>query len=349
MKVSIIIPVYNGEKFLTRCLDSVVKQVYKNLEIIIVDDASTDSTKEIIKKYAENDGRIIPFYQSVNKGVSAARNVGLRAATSDYIMFMDSDDEIVPSAIRRMVDLANRYNSDFVDSYHLLKYTKKSGKVISFTENKVPKRTLVLGSIKDNEKILNMSVYITGKLIKKSLLEDLEFDESFRCYEDMILEHQIKTRMKNYVFMNTCIYIYYQRSDSLVNTLGKNHLCYIDASKKVRDIYRNYDESIKNEIEKMMVTNMFLTCLTKISKNEGTIEETSKLIKEFLIGITEVFPNYQNNEKINRFVKRYIYKFINDEEKIKKFVRKTKKINFVSLYFDFLSIVNKYEIKNPLE
>lgn len=349
MKVSIIIPVYNGHDFLERCLDSVINQIYKNIEIIIVDDASTDDTKEIIKKYSEKDKRIIPFYQSKNKGVSAARNTGLKAATGDYIVFLDSDDTITKEAIRRMIDLANKYNSDFIDSYHVLEYTKKNGKTVSFTEKKVPKKVLILGTINDNDKILDMATYMTGKLIKKKLLDGLKFDEDLKCYEDMALEHELKTRVKNYVFMNRCIYRYYQRSDSLVNTLGLNHLCFIDASKKVKEVYKNYDKNIKDKIEALLVSNMFLTCLTKITKNDKSLEENTEISKQFLIDITKVFPNYKDNSKISKFIKKNIDKFINNDQKLSKFIKKTKKINFIMLYFTFLSIINKYKVKNRLE
>lgn len=349
MKVSIIIPVYNGEEFLSRCLDSVVNQVYKNIAIIIVDDSSTDNTREIIKNYAEKDNRIIPFYQTINKGVSSARNIGLKASTGDYIMFMDSDDEMVPSAIRRMVDLAIRYNSDFIDSYHLLKYTKKNGKVVSFTEKKVPKNVFVLGTLKDDDRVLNMYTYITGKLIKKSLFDGLSFDENLRCYEDMVLEHQLKVRINNYVFMNKVIYIYHQNSGSLINTFGKSHLCYIDASKKVRDIYKDYDKDVREKIEAMLVCNMFFTCISKIVKNDDNIDENVKLATDFLLRITEEFPNYINNKNINNLIKRYINKFIYDKDKLKRFIKKTKNIDFINIYFTFLSKINKYEIKNPLE
>lgn len=349
MKVSIIIPSYNSQDYLERCLDSVVNQIYKNIEIIIIDDASTDKTKEIIKKYAEKDKRIIPFYQTVNKGVSASRNIGLKASTGEYIMFVDSDDSLTKDSVRRMVDISNKYNSDFVDSYHLFEYTKPNGKIVKFTEKKVPKKLLVMGNLKKNTKILNMATYVTGKLIKKSLFDGLQFDETLKCYEDMVLEHQIKTRIKNYVFMNKVTYIYYQRPNSLVNSLGKNHLCFNIAVRKVKEVYENYDENIKKEVESMLVSNMFLTCITKVVKNDDTLDNNVMLAKEFLTEIPEIFPNYKNNKKINGIIKKYIDKFINDESKLKKFIKKTRNINFINLYFIFLSKVNKYDIKNPLE
>ena len=90
-KVSVIIPVYNVEKYLQKCLDSVINQTYKNLEIICVDDGSPDNSGGILDAYAQNDSRIIVIHQE-NAGVSAARNRGLDAATGEYIAFVDSDD-----------------------------------------------------------------------------------------------------------------------------------------------------------------------------------------------------------------------------------------------------------------
>ena len=211
MVVSIIIPTYNSEKFIKRCLDSVINQIYKNLEIIVIDDASKDNTKQIIKEYVEKDNRIRPFYSSENKGVSFSRNIGLKASTGEYIMFVDSDDELTKDAVRRMIDISVKYNSDYVDSYEIVKYTKRNNKVCMFTESKLPKKHLVLGSIKENPKIISMYMYIKGKLIKKELIDNLLFDENLRIYEDLVFEQTLKSKVKNYVMMNKPIYVYYQR------------------------------------------------------------------------------------------------------------------------------------------
>ena len=272
MKVSVIIPAYNAENFIRKSLDSVVNQVYKNLEIIVVDDASTDSTKKIIKEYADKDDRIIPFYQASNKGVSSARNIGLKAVSGEYVVFVDSDDELTPDAIRRMVDMADKYNSDFIDSYHLLYLKKKNGKLYSFTEKKMPKQIQVFGSLNENVKVLDTYTYITGKLIKKELLKGLKFDETLTRYEDLVFEHELKTRIKNYVLLNKPIYFYYQREDSLVNTLGKKHLCYLEALKKVKNIYSKYNKEVKDTIEALLFQNMILTLFTKVIKNEDSLK-----------------------------------------------------------------------------
>lgn len=348
MKVSIIIPAYNAEEYLPRALDSIINQVYKNLEIIVIDDASTDNTKAIIKQYAEKDNRIVPFYSSVNRGVSSARNIGLRAATGDFVLFVDSDDELTKEAIRRMIDVSNDYNSDFIDSYHLLYYRKKNGKIYSFTEKKVPKKIQVLGNLNDNIKVLDSYTYITGKLIKRSLLEGLEFNESLSRYEDLVFEHELKNRINNYVMLNKVVYLYYQRQDSLVNTLGKKHLCYLDAAKEVKKIYKNSNKLIKSKIDAMIFQNMMLTLFTKVIKNDDPIKDNVTIVTDSINKLISLIPNYRENKYINGYYKRKIDKFLINKDYLYRFIKKMQKRNFINLYFSVLSIINKYEIKNPL-
>lgn len=112
-KVSIIIPVYNVEKYIRKCLDSIVSQTYKNLEIIINNDGSTDSSLEICKQYAESDDRIRIFSQE-NQGLSVARNAVLKYITGDYFLFVDSDDWLSITAVETLVRLKETYNADCV-------------------------------------------------------------------------------------------------------------------------------------------------------------------------------------------------------------------------------------------
>lgn len=113
MRVSVIIPVYNVEKYLTACLDSVLNQTFADFELILVDDGSTDESPVIMRRYAEADARISINSQS-NKGVSAARNFGLSVAQGDYILFVDSDDTILPDTLERLWQHAQDTNADIV-------------------------------------------------------------------------------------------------------------------------------------------------------------------------------------------------------------------------------------------
>lgn len=110
-KISVIIPIYNVEAFLERCLNTVCGQSYKNLEIILVDDGSSDNCLKICKEFADKDDRIKVIHQS-NQGVSAARNTGLDMATGDYIAFVDSDDYIHTEMYERLYSLLKKYDAD---------------------------------------------------------------------------------------------------------------------------------------------------------------------------------------------------------------------------------------------
>lgn len=113
MKVSVIVPVYKVEPYLRRCLDSIINQTYKNLEIILVDDGSPDNCPVICDEYAARDSRVKVIHQN-NGGISAARNAGLDIATGDYIAFVDSDDTIAKDMYRKMVDVVEHERADIV-------------------------------------------------------------------------------------------------------------------------------------------------------------------------------------------------------------------------------------------
>lgn len=114
IKISFIVPVYNVEKYLSECLDSLVRQTYGNIEIIAVNDGSTDKSGEILSEYACNDNRIKVINQS-NQGLSVARNVGMRYVTGDYILFVDSDDYIALHSVELLVSKIKSCDSDVPD------------------------------------------------------------------------------------------------------------------------------------------------------------------------------------------------------------------------------------------
>ncbi len=342
-KVSIIVPVYNAEEYLERSIDSIIKQTYGNLEIIIIDDKSTDNSKKIIQKYAFKDNRIKAFYSEINQGVSKSRNIGLKSAMGDYVLFMDADDYLVKDGIEKMINASLKYNGDIIDSYHLIIYKNKN-KNKYFTEKKVLKKDLVMGSLKDNDEILTKSTYITGKLIDKKLLDGLYFDESLRRYEDLVFEHQLKKRIKNMVFVKDVIYYYYQVSGSLINTLGVKHTAYLDAAREVINNYKDSSNEIKLKIESLLVTNAFLTGITKIVKNDESIDNNTDILFEYLNQFDKIFKTWKNNKYINKIIRNYIIKLIGNKKKIYKLIKNTRKIDFIKLYFNYLSIVNKYKI-----
>lgn len=338
-KVSVIVPIYNASKYLSRSIESILNQSYENLEIILIDDCSTDNSKEIIKKYALKDTRIKPFYSEVNQGVSKSRNIGLKSVSGDYVMFMDADDYIVKDMIKIMLEKAIKYNSDMIDSYHLIIYNNKT-----FLEHKPLKKDLILGN-KDNIEMITKSSYITGKLINTKLLKGLLFNENLRRYEDLVFEHELKLRVNNYCLIKDVLYYYYQVTGSLINTLGEKHKVYLEAAKIVLDLYKNENKESRLTIESMLFTNAFLTGITKVIKNDESLEYNEKLLKDYLEESSKIFKTYKENKYINSIIKKFFDKLLNNDKSLNKFVKNTKKRDFIKPYFTVLSLINKYKVK----
>lgn len=338
-KVSVIVPIYNASEYLSRSIESILNQSYENLEIILIDDCSTDNSKEIIKKYALKDTRIKPFYSEVNQGVSKSRNIGLKSVSGDYVMFMDADDYIVKDMIKIMLEKAIKYNSDMIDSYHLIIYNNKT-----FLEHKPLKEDLILGN-KDNIEMITKSSYITGKLINTKLLKGLLFNESLRRYEDLVFEHELKLRVNNYCLIKDVLYYYYQVTGSLINTLGEKHKVYLEAAKIVLDLYKNENKESRLTIESMLFTNAFLTGITKVIKNDESLEYNEKLLKDYLEESSKIFKTYKENKYINSIIKKFFDKLLNNDKSLNKFVKNTKKRDFIKPYFTVLSLINKYKVK----
>ena len=119
--ISVIVPVYNVEKYLDKCINSLINQSYNNLEIILIDDGSTDNCGEICDKYALKDNRIKVIHKK-NEGLSAARNLGISISKGDYIIFIDSDDWVDKEILLKLLNLIKKYNSDIAVCDYLLTY-----------------------------------------------------------------------------------------------------------------------------------------------------------------------------------------------------------------------------------
>lgn len=200
-KISIIIPVYNGEKYIEDCIKSLIIQTYSNIEIIIINDCSNDHSLEICKKYADSDKRIIIIDKKYNEGALSARKTGLEHSTGEYIAFIDSDDWIEADYIEEMVKQADRFNADFVLSNFIREYE---------SDSEIVRINIPAGyydRIKMEKEIFPIMIYDTyfynfgiypafwGKLIRKNLVEkyifkipnEINYGEDAACIYPLIL------------------------------------------------------------------------------------------------------------------------------------------------------------------
>lgn len=342
IKVSIIIPIYNAYKYMSICLDSIMAQTYKNIEVILIDDKSTDKSLILLKKYKQKYKQIKIKALKTNAGVSHARNVGIEESTGDYIFFIDSDDFIDKDAISKMVHIAEENNADVVDTERLFWYKRKN-KILTFTEQKRLKENLILGSIYNDVKSITMPRYVTGKLYKRSVIGNIRFDENVRCYEDAIFNHQIKANYTNYIYAKGIFYHYLQRPSSLINTISVNHMDYAYAGSEIRKIYENYnyyDIDIKNIIDDIIISDIIVILAIKIPKMKLSKMRKQKCVNDFLKLVDELsIINAKRRYRITlRLFKSGIF--------LSSYFAITSHINLVDLGFRYLSLSNRYKIND---
>lgn len=211
--ISVIVPVYNVEQYLRKCLDSVISQTYTNLEIILVDDGSTDLGGRICDEYACQDNRITVIHK-VNGGLGFARNSGLEICTGEYVMFVDSDDWLAAEAVQVLYDRIVADGSELAIGKHIEIYEDGSVSEACWEikENKSLTKDDVLGQLYPKN-ILPVAAW--GKLYKKSIFNDIRYT-SVCIAEDLFLFPYIIERCGKISISTEIIYYYFQRSNSLM-------------------------------------------------------------------------------------------------------------------------------------
>ncbi|MEE0887750.1 MAG: glycosyltransferase [Candidatus Saccharimonadaceae bacterium] len=211
--VSIIIPVYNTAKFLPRCLDSVIRQTYRNLEIIIVDDGSTDNSYDIAKQYTQKDPRIKLIHQK-NQGLSGARNTGITKSTGTYLTFIDSDDEIKPTFTEKLLTALQKNNAGI--SICSFKEVYPNGKNTHFSNNYPAKiydaKSALQAMLQENGFMLSA----TMKLFPKAYFKNIRFPVG-RLHEDVGTTYKLIMQADKTSFIPDELYIYHHHNNSIVS------------------------------------------------------------------------------------------------------------------------------------
>lgn len=275
--VSIIVPVYNKEKYLAKCLNSIINQTYKNLEIILINDASKDKSLEICKLYQKYDSRIVIIDKKKNEGVSAARNSGLDIARGDYIGFVDADDFIKGNMYEIMVKYIDTYNVDFVQCGAVI-----DGKNFWYTDNDV---TL----FNNNDEIIShfisdytVSSEVWNKLYKKEFIGNRRFDLKYSKNEDLLFVFDTVKEANKMLLTNRLLYYYeYGKDNSLTKDFSfkkdEGLFLYIDRLIEYIDkYYPKYNKKLKNKLAAHYVY------ILRELLNSRSFKKEIKTIKEFV-------------------------------------------------------------------
>lgn len=304
MKVSIIVPIYNTEHYLDNCVNSIINQTYRNLEIILVNDGSKDNSGDICDKFSVLDKRIKVIHKE-NGGVSSARNIGLDICSGDYIMFVDSDDWIENTTVDKLIDIQKEGNFDVVMFGVYFEYTKQNKvKNYIFKNEKfyeLSKITSLLPSLIKEEKINALwNKFYSSALIKEN---NIKFNESLNIAEDALFNYQIFMHVKSYCTLNDCFYHYMIRNDE--ESLSKKY----NSSKYAMLIFVNdfLHQNIKlghinfaviQAANYIRIKNIY-SCLLDLFNNNYSISKKEKLltIKNILLNESEF--NYKKTGSIS--------------------------------------------------
>ena len=239
--ISVIVPVYNVEEYIRECLDSIINQTYKKLEIILVDDGSTDKSGEICEEYRAKDNRIKVIHQE-NAGLSDARNAGIEIAVGNYIQFIDSDDYIDDDMIETLYNLIIENDADIsMCSNYILKDGIKScecsNKKYIYDRREALKEILIDETVRS---------YSWNKLAKKELFDEIRFP-SKRVFEDVLTTPKLFEKSNKVVFLDTPKYYYRQRNGSILNKQTKQlRLQYINAAMEINQFIKEKEPSLEN-------------------------------------------------------------------------------------------------------
>lgn len=288
MKVSVVVPVYNVEKYLKRCLDSIINQTYKNIEIILVNDGSKDNSRDICEEYEKNFDNIILINQE-NGGLSAARNTGLKYVKGEAVTFVDSDDWLELDAIEYYVDSMKKYNVDMVVTNNIR--TKDYQKNI-LQPNNIKEEVLTQEDYaKKFFKIDGNSIeyYAWSKLYKREIMEDVEFPVGLFA-EDVLGTFRYMKNSQSIFYSNKITYNYFINDNGLTAKFGDKDF----DLEKIWDTIVEESEGYENKnFLKYAVINrkridFNLLCRIALAENkEENIEKYNRKITELLKSIKE--------------------------------------------------------------
>lgn len=286
--VSVIVPIYNVEKYLKRCVDSIINQTYKNLEIWLVDDGSTDLCPKICDEYSKLDDRIKVIHKE-NGGLSDARNVAMDQMNGEYVMFVDSDDFIHPEMVERLIDYINFYDTDItigrlekggLDNFKCEKLDSldNSRKTVKLLENIEIHRALFDDYFKGS------MVPACGKIYKSKIIADIRFPVK-KIHEDEYVVHYILDKCKKIAFTDEYLYYHFYRDNSITNT--KYSLKSIDAVEAIEERCKFYEAKKDEEL-------IFLSYRDYLRRIQYHYYSLKKYFPEEIPKIDKIKSNYKN-------------------------------------------------------
>ena len=284
-KVSVIVPIYNVEKYLEKCINSLLSQTLEDIQIILVNDGSKDNSGNIAKEYEKNNKDRVIYVEKENGGLSDARNYGLKYATGDFIAFLDSDDYIEKNDYEEMYNKAIEENADYVECDFIWEFPNKIR-----VDKQYP--------YKNKKEMLSfVRVVAWNKLIKRQLITDnnLEFPKGLR-YEDVEFTYKLIPFVNKFAYVNKPFIHYVQREGSIANVQNERTAEIFTVLDNVIEFYKknNIYEKYRDELEYNYARYLLCSSLKRMCKiKDKSIRE--KLLTESWERLNSNFPNWKEN------------------------------------------------------
>ena len=315
MKISVIIPVYNVEQYLGHCLDSVINQTYKNLEIICVNDASTDRSPLILEEYSKKDSRIVIVNNAKNSRLGPTRNHGMEYATGDYVHFLDSDDWLEPDAYERLVEIINKNGDiDLINfCYQSISIKNKRVNTRQFRKNKYLNKVFTL----EDDGIFGLlemwDRHAWSKLYRRKFLQDNScIFNNYPCFEDIEFSFDVLIKAGSIYCCNDVLLNY--RVSNPKSLIGNyhNHLdCAYKSYCTAVEMYKDSNKKIKKELIVLEYINFYNIIFSAFFENKISFEDLKNILKNIDISIfdeqtlkSSYFVHYNEIMHGNEFVFR---------------------------------------------
>ena len=262
--ISIIVPVYNVEKYIKICLLSIINQTYKNIEIIVVDDGSTDKSGIICDQLKKSDQRIEVFHQN-NLGLSCARNAGILKSHGQFLCFVDSDDYIESNMIEELKKSIDKFESDIsICDYYCVKYNKRKNNKYNFKYNRfaATNKEIILYFYDKYDKLM---VPVWNKLYKRNIFDNTKFPEG-KIFEDSFVLCDILKKIEKYSFIILPLYNYVYRKESIVNSFNVNHFDCMSSFNKKIELFTEFGNNKLVLEERNKKMNMLIINMSKMKR-----------------------------------------------------------------------------------
>jgi len=299
-ELSIIVPVYDVEAYLPECLDSVLSQDFTDFEIVAVNDASPDGSLDILRRYEKADPRLKVIDLPHNQGLGAARNAGIDAATGRYVVFLDSDDSIVPGALSAMWGRARQTGADVV----LFGWTREyeDGTILQGTGRWILARAPERFTARNYPRILHVLQIACNKLIRRDFLDRIGLRFVDGCYEDTVFTYPLLVSASSLTALAEPLLRYRQREKAITRTRGPQHLQLLDQwDRAMRQVYALAKD--EPAVQSYLFAQMLYHCLTVLLKHERIPESSHRAFVRDLRQLYRTYlpkGGYQPVRRINK-------------------------------------------------